>query len=55
VTQRGVGIVHKGRWSGAAPDQANINALVPGRKSDTAESTTVHGTEVALLKAASPA
>jgi anaerobic selenocysteine-containing dehydrogenase len=48
-TQRGVGIVHKGRWPGASPGAANINALVPGRKSDIAESTTVHGTEVELL------
>jgi anaerobic selenocysteine-containing dehydrogenase len=55
ATQRGVGIVHKGRWPGASPGAANINALVPGRKSDMAESTTVHGTEVELLKAASPA
>lgn len=49
VTQRGVGIVHKGRWPGASPGTANINALVPGRKTDMAESTTVHGTEVELL------
>jgi anaerobic selenocysteine-containing dehydrogenase len=48
-TQRGVGIVHKGRWPGTSPGAANINALVPGRKSDIAESTTVHGTEVELL------
>jgi len=49
TTQRGVGIVHKGRWPGASIGNANINALVPGRKSDMAESTTVHGTEVRLL------
>lgn len=49
TTQRGVGIVHKGRWPGASIGDANINALVPGRKSDMAESTTVHGTEVRLL------
>ena len=49
MTQRGVGIVHKGRWPGASPGGANINALVSGRKSDMAESTTVHGTEVELV------
>jgi anaerobic selenocysteine-containing dehydrogenase len=49
TTQRGVGIVHKGRWPGASAGDANINALVSGRKSDMAESTTVHGTEVRLL------
>ena len=50
ATQRGVGIVHKGRWPGVSPGAANINALVSGRKSDMAESTTVHGTEVELLR-----
>jgi anaerobic selenocysteine-containing dehydrogenase len=48
TTQRGVGIVHKGRWPGASPGDANINALVSGRKTDMAESTTVHGTEAEL-------
>lgn len=48
TTQRGVGIVHKGRWPDASPGTANINALVSRRKSDMAESTTVHGTEVEL-------
>jgi anaerobic selenocysteine-containing dehydrogenase len=50
ATQRGVGIVYKGRWPGTAPGGANVNALVAGRKSDMAESTTVHGTEVQLLR-----
>lgn len=49
TAQRGVGIVHKGRWPGAAPGDANVNALVSARKSDMAESTAVHGTEVRLL------
>jgi anaerobic selenocysteine-containing dehydrogenase len=48
VTQPGVGIVHKGRWPNASTGDANINLLVRGRKSDIAESTTVHGTEVEL-------
>jgi anaerobic selenocysteine-containing dehydrogenase len=46
ITQRGVGLVHKGRWPNASVGDANINLLVRGRKSDIAESTTVHGTEV---------
>lgn len=50
TTQRGVGIVHKGRWPGASPGAANINALVSGRKTDIAESTTVHGTEAELRR-----
>jgi anaerobic selenocysteine-containing dehydrogenase len=48
ITQPGVGIVHKGRWPNASTGDANINLLVRGRKSDIAESTTVHGTEVEL-------
>lgn len=47
--QPGIGIVHKGRWPGAAAGDANVNVLVSGRKSDVAESTTVHGTEADLL------
>lgn len=50
AAQRGVGIIHKGRWPGAAPGDANVNALVSARKSDMAESTAVHGTEVRLLR-----
>jgi len=48
ITQPGVGLVYKGRWPSASPGDANINLLVRGRKSDIAESTTVHGTEVEL-------
>ncbi len=43
----GVAYVPKGRW----PRQeggANVNALVPGRKSDMGESTCVHATEVTV-------
>jgi anaerobic selenocysteine-containing dehydrogenase len=49
AAQPGVGIVHKGRWPGTSPDDVNVNALVSARKSDMAESTAVHGTEVRLL------
>jgi len=48
MTQPSVGIVHKGRWPNASLGDANINLLVRGQKSDIAESTTVHGTEVEL-------
>lgn len=47
--QPGVGVVYKGRWPGAAG--ANVNVLVPGRKSDLAESTTVHAVEVDVTPA----
>jgi anaerobic selenocysteine-containing dehydrogenase len=50
VTQPGVAIVHKGRWPQTSPGNANINALVLGRKSDMGESTTVHGTEAELIR-----
>jgi anaerobic selenocysteine-containing dehydrogenase len=50
ITQPGIGIVHKGRWPGASAGDANINILVSGRKSDIAESTTVHGTEASLIR-----
>ena len=51
-TQPGVGIVHKGRWPDASLGAANVNVLVKGRKSDMAESTTVHGTEAKLIRTA---
>jgi anaerobic selenocysteine-containing dehydrogenase len=50
AAQPGMGIVHKGRWPGASPGRANVNVLVSGAKSDIAESTTVHGTVVTLLR-----
>jgi anaerobic selenocysteine-containing dehydrogenase len=51
AAQPGVGIVYKGRWPSATAGGANVNALVPGRKSDLAENTTVHSTEVRLERA----
>jgi anaerobic selenocysteine-containing dehydrogenase len=50
TVQPGIGLVPKGRWPGASAGDANVNALVTGRKSDIAESTTVHGTEVDLFR-----
>ncbi len=50
AAQPGVGIVYKGRWPSASAGNANVNILVSGRKSDIAESTTVHGTEVEIVR-----
>jgi len=50
AAQPGMGIVHKGRWPGASAGDANVNVLVSAAKSDMAESTAVHGTEVRLLR-----
>lgn len=47
--QPGMFIVHKGRWPGLDASGVNVNVLFDGRKSDIAESTAVHGVEVALL------
>jgi len=49
--QPGVALVYKGRWPGASPGDANVNALVCGRKSDMGESTTVHGAEAEIIRA----
>jgi anaerobic selenocysteine-containing dehydrogenase len=51
AAQPGVGIVYKGRWPGATASNANVNVLVAGRKSDLAESTTVHSTVAQLERA----
>jgi len=51
TAQPGVGIVHKGRWPSASTGDANVNVLVLGRKSDLAENTMVHSTEVRLERA----
>lgn len=49
--QPGVGIIYKGRWPSASSSDANVNVLVSGRKTDLAESTTVHSTVVRLERA----
>ena len=54
AAQPGVGIIYKGRWPSASPNDANVNVLVAGRKSDMAESTTVHSTVVRLERAETP-
>ncbi|MGB4812301.1 MAG: molybdopterin-dependent oxidoreductase [Methylophilaceae bacterium] len=45
---RGVVLVHKGRWPKNEPENANVNILNPGHKSDMGESTAVHGIEVSV-------
>jgi anaerobic selenocysteine-containing dehydrogenase len=46
----GVSLSHKSRWPKLSKQRANINALNPGRKADMAESSAVHGVEIALSK-----
>ncbi len=50
AAQPGAGIVYKGWWPDPEHGNANINALFSGAKSDIAESTTVHGIEVEILR-----
>ena len=45
---RGVALSHKGRWPKREAEQANVNLLNPGLKSDMGESTAVHGVEVEI-------
>ena len=49
IAQPGMGIVYKSRWTGPASN--NINLLVSNLKSDMAESTALHATEVTLRRA----
>jgi len=48
----GVALAHKGRWPKREPNQANVNFLNPGQKTDMGESSSVHGVEV-FIRAAS--
>jgi anaerobic selenocysteine-containing dehydrogenase len=50
VVPAGVALSHKSRWPKLSKQRANINALNPGRKTDMAESSSVHGVEVSLQK-----
>jgi anaerobic selenocysteine-containing dehydrogenase len=52
---RGVALAHKGRWLATDLQQANVNVLNPGYKSDMGESTAVHGVEVLVRGVAPPA
>ena len=48
---RGVALAHKGRWPCMDAQNANVNALNPGDKSDMGESTAVHSVEVSVSAA----
>lgn len=50
-TPRGALFTHKSRWPRFDSQKANVNLLHIPRKTDMGESTSVHGTEVALRKA----
>lgn len=47
----GAVLVHKSRWLKTETSRANVNALNPGRKTDMAESSCVHGVEAELRPA----
>ncbi|MDB5604746.1 MAG: putative molybdopterin oxidoreductase [Bradyrhizobium sp.] len=44
-------LLHKGRWPKFEMSGANVNVLNPGRKTDLAESSSVHGVEVRIRRA----
>ena len=50
IVPPGVALSHKSRWPKLSKQHANINALNPGRKTDMAESSAVHGVEVMLRR-----
>lgn len=50
IVPSGVALAHKSRWPKLSKQHANINALNPGRKTDMAESSAVHGVEIRLTK-----
>ena len=47
----GVALAHKGRWPQRETNQANVNFLCPGKKTDMGESSSVHGVEVFIRAA----
>jgi anaerobic selenocysteine-containing dehydrogenase len=47
---RGVVYSPKGRWPKRTPEQANVNTLNPGGRSDMGASTAVHGVEVTVRR-----
>lgn len=50
IVPAGVALSHKSRWPKLSKQHANINTLNPGRKTDMAESSCVHGVEIALAR-----
>ncbi len=51
VVARGVALSHKGRWPKRSASAVNVNALNPGERADMGESSSVHGTVVAIRAA----
>jgi anaerobic selenocysteine-containing dehydrogenase len=51
IVPRGVALAHKSRWPKLLPGRRNVNVLNPGRKTDMAESSAVHGIEVTITQA----
>ena len=47
----GVALAHKSHWPKLEDAGVNVNALVPGVRSDMGESTSVHGTLVRVAPA----
>ena len=50
VVPRGTALSGKSRWPGGSSARANVNILNPGRKTDMAESSAVHGVEVTIRR-----
>jgi len=51
VIPRGTALSSKSRWPRGSAARANVNVLNPGRKTDMAESSAVHGVEVTIRRA----
>ena len=45
----GVGLIPKGRWPKLDPNNANVNVLNPGHKTDIGESSCVHNVSVCMI------
>lgn len=50
LAPRGVLVAHKGRWPKLEPARANVNVLNDGTVADMGASSSVHGTEVEVVK-----
>ena len=46
----GVALSHKGRWPKQEPQEANVNVLNPGRKTDMGENSCVHSVEITVSR-----
>lgn len=50
ILPRGVALAVKSRWPKLVPGGLSVNALNPGTKTDMAESSSVHGVEVEIVR-----